>query len=165
MGLSLMRRWFVSAIAILLVSVASHAAFWVGQTAQGVSPASCPDSVPALAAGMGMNICAFADALTSSTTTDTQGTNNAGYNWYTQNSPCTVWFHATITSNTTLAISSLDAQAGCDATVGAATPQLGMTVGQGGTPGVPAAGTTITACPRRNCGGEGNYNLSTSHVH
>lgn len=106
-------------------------------------PSSCSDSVPALAAGIGYNTCTFNDSMQSASTFDKQGTNNSGFNWYTQTPYCGVWFHATI-AGTAMTVQSIDHTGGCDANVTAA---LGanQTIGQGGTAGSPTAGTTIVS--------------------
>ena len=151
----------ICALAVLIPQRITEASFAIFQVGGSVS-SSCPDSVPAIAAGMGLNTCTFYDPLTSSATVDLQGTNNAGYNWYTQQVLCTVFFHATI-ATTVMTVVSIDQQQGCQGGVNPATLTVGMTIGQGGTPGSPSAGTQITSLGT-GTGLTGTYNINNSQT-
>jgi hypothetical protein len=155
-------RAFLAAVLLTFQTVYPAApAFFQG--AINSATVACPDTVPVIAAGMGLATCTFFDPMTSLATFDTQATNNAGFNWYTEDVFCAVYFHATIAA-TVMNVVSVEARAGCQNGGPAATLIAGMAIGQGGTLGAPSAGTQVGTQIDGTTGLTGHYNINNSQT-
>lgn len=149
----MLKRILTALTFFTFAGVAAQAAFGIFQVSRSV--ATCPDSVPALASGFGASTCMLNDPLTSSSTTDTLGTNLAGYNWYTQNPYHQAYFTGSI-SGTTLTVSAM-------APNNSIMLEVGMTLGSGDGTTAPTGGTTITALGTGS-GSTGTYTVSASQT-
>lgn len=156
--LNLIRAFIVVAIAVLVVPKGDVKAWTHGVATISIS---CSDSTPSIAAAFGFSTCTFYDSMQSASTVDVSQSGLAGFNWYTQQSFCTIWFTGSI-ATTVLTVTAVQFQNGCGAGP-SATLQVGMTIGSGGGSGNPTPWTKIASLGT-GTGLTGTYNLDTSQT-